>query len=91
MTAPDRHFLHLMLKYPLIKPNWRIGRFIMINFALKKSILAMKLDTLYKQIMGDSKNGYKENDHQGDCGFFSLYEKSDYDTRTYSNLDNVKI
>lgn len=63
----------------------------MINFALKKSILAMKLDTLYKQIMGDSKNGHKENDHQGDSGFFSLYEKSDYDTRTYSNLDNVKI
>ena len=45
----------------------------------------------YNEIMGNSDNQFSQKEETGNFEFFSMYDKSDYETRTYSNLNNVKI
>lgn len=49
----------------------------------------MKLNDLYEQIMGSSESGNKNLEKEQ--GFYSLYDKAEYETHTYSNLSNVKL
>lgn len=44
----------------------------------------------YNKIVGDSDNQKSINGDEFRIEFFSMYEKSDYETRTYSNLNNFK-
>jgi len=45
----------------------------------------------YNEIMGNSDNQFSQNEETGNFEYFSMYDKSDYETRTYSNLNNVKL
>lgn len=49
----------------------------------------MKFNELYEQIMGSSKTGNKNQEREQ--GFYSLYDKTEYETHTYSNLSNIKL
>ena len=44
----------------------------------------------YNKIVGDSDNPKNINEDEFRIEYFSMYEKSDYETRTYSNLNNFK-
>jgi len=45
----------------------------------------------YNKIMGSSLNRQDENEGTPQIEYFSTYEKSDYETRSYSNLNNIKL
>ena len=45
----------------------------------------------YNEIMGSSDNKFSQKEETGNFEYFSMYDKSDYETRTYSNLNNVKL
>lgn len=45
----------------------------------------------YNKIMGSSLNRQDENEAPQKIEYFSTYEKSDYETRSYSNLNNIKL
>lgn len=45
----------------------------------------------YDKIMGSSSNRQDENEGTPQIEYFSTYEKSDYETHSYSNLNNVKL
>ena len=51
----------------------------------------MDLNKLYQQIMGAAKSEPKDKDNTCEHGFYSLYDKSDYETRTYSSFNNINI
>lgn len=55
------------------------------------NLIAMDLNKLYHQIMGTTKSGSKDDDNTCEHGFYSLYDKSDYETRTYSSFNNINI
>lgn len=45
----------------------------------------------YNEIMGNSDNLLSQKEETGNFEYFSMYDKSDYETRTFSNLNNVKL
>lgn len=45
----------------------------------------------YKEIVGNSDNHSASKEELRTFEYYSMYEKSDYETRTYSNLNHVKI
>ena len=45
----------------------------------------------YYEIMGNSDNQFSQKEETGNFEYFSMYDKSNYETRTYSNLNNVKL
>lgn len=45
----------------------------------------------YKEIMGNSDNKSTSKEENKTFEYYSLYEKSEYETRTYSNFNHVKI
>ena len=45
----------------------------------------------YNEIMGNSDNQLSQKEETGNFEFFSMYDKAVYETRTYSNLNNVKL
>jgi hypothetical protein len=44
----------------------------------------------YNEIVGDSDKQKSIDEDEFRIEYFSMYEKSDYETRTYSNLNNFK-
>lgn len=44
----------------------------------------------YREIMGNSEKQKNSKEDDFRIEYFSLYEKSDYETRAYSNLNNFK-
>lgn len=52
---------------------------------------AMDLNKLYQQIMGGSQSDTDSRKDSKEYGFYSLYDKSDYETRTYSSFNNISI
>ena len=51
----------------------------------------MDLNKLYQQIMGGSQSDTDSRKDSKEYGFYSLYDKSDYETRTYSSFNNISI
>lgn len=45
----------------------------------------------YNKIMGNSLNRQDDNEDTPLIEYFSTYEKSDYETHSYSNLTNIKL
>lgn len=41
--------------------------------------------------MGSSKSDSGEKENRGENGYYSLYDKSDYETRTYCSFNNIDI
>lgn len=50
----------------------------------------MKFNDLYEQIMGSSESEDNKSTEK-EQGFYSLYDKTEYETHTYSNLSNIKL
>ena len=53
--------------------------------------LSYKVECKYNEIMGNSDNQLSQKEETGNFEFFSMYDKAVYETRTYSNLNNVKL
>lgn len=45
----------------------------------------------YNDIMGNSENQFSQQQETGKFEYFSMYDQSDYETRTFSNLNNIKL